>query len=105
VLGLVRDKLAALASTEPERHLPAEIAAARLLIRMPSRAASARAAAIVRNSFERPLPEMSAYLTIVIASSATYSCSAIARQGQAGKAEHVEDGDSQPRNVSARDAS
>ena len=32
VLGFMRDKLAALAKAEPKRHLPAEIAAARLLV-------------------------------------------------------------------------
>jgi hypothetical protein len=63
----MRSQVAPLAASEPEEDFAAEIPAPRLLIRlhrpmrsrMRSRSASAKAAAIVRNSFDRPLPEMS----------------------------------------------
>jgi hypothetical protein len=67
LLGLIRDEIAVLAAPETERNLAAEIPARAfwsaftcpIRSRMRSRSASAKAAAIVRNSLDRPLPEMS----------------------------------------------
>ena len=67
LLGLMRDKLAALAHPEPERRRAAEIASPRLLIGLALADALADAVALGlgesrgngQDSFDRPLPEMS----------------------------------------------